>query len=356
MTERRLLNGAEPQVGGSTVSTLPGGAGPAAHPPVTTLQAAAAGASSPSSAAQAYDFVVTHRLDGFTSGVARFNQILAERLGLPLRFLFDEQLPRTGRPFLSFKISEFKPPERDRLAALLDTVEWSSAVYLHDFQASLLEERIVREAERVFCGNRLIEKQVRSLTSNPETVWSPGLILDSRHFEPTAVSVFLFGMAHKIQSRMFARLRALLDSSGHTYAVYVSSANHETASMKDGEIVFDQMREIFPRHLYFLGNLSDVSVYNYLLRSTFFSAFFPGGVRDNNGTVAAAMEHGAVVVTNLDEHSPSGLVHLENVIDINQCDTLPTDPLTLRSISVNAMKFARSRSWDHLLETLTRPC
>jgi hypothetical protein len=29
------------------------------------------------------------------------------------------------------------------------------------------------------------------------------------------------------------------------------------------------------------------------------------------------------VITNLDEYSPEGLVHMKNVIDINRCDRLP---------------------------------
>ena len=50
----------------------------------------------------------------------------------------------------------------------------------------------------------------------------------------------------------------------------------------------DEMHEIFPETLFFLGNLSDVAVFNYLRSSTFFASFFLGGVRANNGSVAAA--------------------------------------------------------------------
>ena len=69
------------------------------------------------------------------------------------------------------------------------------------------------------------------------------------------------------------------------------------------------MHESFPS-LYFLGNLSDVAVYNQLRESTFFAAFFDRGVRANNTSVAAAMETGAVVITNLDELSPPEYVHM----------------------------------------------
>ena len=86
------------------------------------------------------------------------------------------------------------------------------------------------------------------------------------------------------------------------------------------------MREIFPRRLYFMGHLSDVAVYNQLLDTTFFAAFFRDGARANNTSLASAMEHGAVVITNLDEHSPPELRHMDNVIDIERCDELPDGP------------------------------
>jgi hypothetical protein len=95
-----------------------------------------------------------------------------------------------------------------------------------------------------------------------------------------------------------------------------------------------------------------VAVYNELRRATYFAAFFPGGVRGNNTTVAAAMETGAVVVTNLDRWSPPEYVHLENVIDIEQCDELPADPAVLERLRARAAETAAARGWDALVERL----
>jgi hypothetical protein len=86
--------------------------------------------------------------------------------------------------------------------------------------------------------------------------------------------------------------------------------------------------------------------------ATFFATFFQEGVRDNNTTVAAAMALGAVTITNLDRHSPVSYLHMENLIDIHRCDTLPTDPEVLRRISGRAVESSRSRGWDALLERL----
>jgi hypothetical protein len=124
--------------------------------------------------------------------------------------------------------------------------------------------------------------------------------------------------------------------------------------MIDAHLIFDELRQIFPATLWFLGNLSDVGVYNYLRLSTFFATFFLGGVRANNGSVAAAMEKGAVVITNLDEHSPPEFVHLDNLIDIGQTAELPLDPERLAQISRRAQETAHERGWSRLVDELNR--
>ena len=298
------------------------------------------------------DAVVTHHRDGFRSGVARFNELLATHLGVPLLGLFDDALEATSFPLLSFKVAEMSFPEREAFRERIERLDWHGEVYLHDYADLELEREIVARARRVHCGNREICEHVRPLNRRVDVLWTPGLLVDHRHYEPTEISVFSFGMAHKVRTDMFVRLRTLLQASGRTYAVYVSAANHETASLRDAQIVFEEMHDIFPDRLYFMGNLSDVAVFNRLHESTFFAAFFERGVRDNNTSVASAMEQGAVVVTNLDEHSPPDFVHMHNVIDIEQCDALPSDALVLARLRVHAMETARARGWDRLVERL----
>jgi hypothetical protein len=299
------------------------------------------------------DAVVTHHRDGFRSGVGRFNELLADRLGVPL--LPIRGLTATGctRPLLSFKVAELNAAEVAELEVLVATDRpWE--VFLHVYDGLELESALVAGAARVHCGNHEVHARVRDLNPLAQVLWSPGLILDERVFSPAEISVFSFGMAHKIRTDLFGRLRELLDASGRSYALYVSAANHETTRMRDAQLIFAELHEIFPT-LFFLGNLSDVAVFNYLRSSTFFASFFLGGVRANNGSVAAAMEKGAVVITNLDGHSPPELVHMENVIDIGQCEEIPLDPLDLGRISVRAMETGRSRGWNQLVERLGGP-
>jgi hypothetical protein len=159
-------------------------------------------------------------------------------------------------------------------------------------------------------------------------------------------------MAHKIQVAPFHRLRELLEASGRSYAIYVSSANHETSTMREAQSVYEEMHLLFPDRLYFMGNLSDVAVCNYLRGTTFFASFFPQGVRANNTSVNAAMDQGCVVITNLDARSPAQLVHMETVIDIGECLELPSDPLVLKRISEAAVAAARAFGWSPLITEL----
>ena len=299
------------------------------------------------------DAVVTHHTDGFRSGVARFNELLALHLRVPLLSLRDP-LASITCPLLSFKVSELGAAEAGDLERLLAAPPWSWEIYLHEYAGLELEQRLVGGAQRVHCGNAQIRAAVDDLNSDVDELWAPGLIVDDRVFPSVDISVFSFGMAHKIRTDMFDRLHALLDASGRSYALFVSAANHETVALRDGEIVFAEMHELFPDTLYFLGNLSDVAIANWLRTATFFAAFFPQGVRANNTSVAAAMEHGSVVLTNLDDYSPREYVHNQNLLDIERCESLPTDPDTLSAIRERAMERNRAHNWNKLVERLRR--
>lgn len=302
--------------------------------------------------AEAIDSVVTHHTDAFRSGVARFNELLAGHLGVPLVGLFDEGLAGVAWPLLSFKVSELERGESEQLAEILAGKNWSAELFLHEYLGLELERQLVEDAAAVHCGNHEIYEQVRPLNPSVDLLWTPGLLMDDRALETGEISVFSFGMAHKIRSDMFRRLRELLNASGKTWVVFVSAANHETSSIRDAQVVLEEMHAVLPDQLFFLGNLSDVAVFNYLERTTFFAAFFSDGVRSNNTSVASAMERGAVVITNFDDHSPEEFVHMENLIDIERCRELPTDPAVLDSLSRKARETAERRSWDELIARL----
>jgi hypothetical protein len=301
------------------------------------------------------DCIAGYHLNPWTCGIAKFNTILAGYLNVPVVGIRAVELGDHNRPLLSIKLSEFSEAD----AADLDL--WSSAhtgrfdVFLHAFDGTPIERRLVAAAGRVYCGNRELFGQLTALRPDVQELFCPGTILNPQRFQRTELSVFTFGMAHKIRVSLYRRLRELLEATGRSYAVYVSTALHENTSF-DGSFVvrFEELQSIFGGQVYFMGYLSDTAIFNHLMDSTFLAAFFEKGLRANNTTVNTAMECGCAVITNLDEHSPAGLEHLRNVIDINRCDRLP-DAAETQRIGQAARDVARHQyGWDHLV-SLLRP-
>ncbi len=290
--------------------------------------------------------------DRFRSGVARFNRILAEQLGVPVVGVADPSLARTQCPLLSVKFGELREGEPEALGERLQGRDRDASfrMFLHDVTGLSIETDLLGRAAVVYAGNEEVAQAIAPLTRRVETLWSPATILDFRRFEPAEISVFSFGMAHKMRADIFGRLHALLEATGRTYSLYVSNANHESVTLEDAQPVYDEMHDIFPNGLYFLGNLSDLAVSNFITGATYFAAFFPRGARANNSTIVAAMERGAVVVTNLDGHSPPYLRHMETVLDINRCDELPVDAGTLERMGAAAKEAADELSWERFAD------
>jgi hypothetical protein len=299
------------------------------------------------------DSIAGYHLNPWTCGIAKFNQILARQLDVPVVGIRAVELGSFKRPLLSIKLSEFTPAD----AADLDT--WTQAhagefeLFLHAFDDTPVERRLVQAASRVYCGNRELFHALRPARPDIQELFCPGTILNPARFQDTDLKVFTFGMAHKIRVPLYTRLRDLLDATGKSYSVYVSTALHENTNF-DGSFVvrFEELQAIFNGQVYFMGYLSDTAVFNHLMDCTFLAAFFEKGLRANNTTVNAAMECGCSVITNLDEFSPKGLVHMKNVIDINVCDRLPDAEQTER-IGLAAREIAHAQyGWERLVAQL----
>ena len=100
------------------------------------------------------DCIAGYHLNPWTCGIAKFNMLLARHLGLPVVGIGSEDLKNHQRPLLSLKLSEFTPED----IATLD--QWASVhagrfeLFLHAFDATEVEWRLLAAAARVYCGNR----------------------------------------------------------------------------------------------------------------------------------------------------------------------------------------------------------
>lgn len=301
------------------------------------------------------DCILSYHLNPLTCGVAKFNLILARRLGIPVISIFDPAVLSYSRPLLSLKVSEFTSTDIIALGRTLDSIEQHQnfRLFVHEFSGTEIEIRLIKRAEVVYCGNSELIARLRDIRLELVEAWCPGTILDAQLFNNAELSVFSFGMAHKVRSDYYRKLFTLLSQTGKSYCIYLSTALHDGTSF-DGSFTaaFEELQEIFGNNIYFMGYLSDTAIYNYLLRTNFFVAFFDKGVRANNTSIHAAMKCGSVVITNLDKHSPTSFTHLDNLLDIHQCRGLPTDSQILSQISDRAKKTAESLGWDALMSKM----
>ena len=299
------------------------------------------------------DCIAGYHLNPWTCGIAKFNAILARYLEVPVAGIGSPDLARYDRPLLSLKMSEFTSEDARALAEWVEAHAGRFELFLHAFDGTAVEQRMLAAAARVYCGNRELSHELAPARPDIVELFCPGTLLNPQRFQRTELSVFTFGMAHKIRVPLYRRLRDLLEATGKTYSIYVSTALHENTSF-DGSFVirFEELQSIFNGQVYFMGYLSDTAVFNHLEDCTYLAAFFEKGLRANNTTVNAAMESGCAVITNLDEHSPQGLVHMKNVIDIHHCDRLP-DAEQAAAIGCAAREIAHTQyGWDALVGQL----
>jgi hypothetical protein len=300
--------------------------------------------------------VLTYHLNPLTCGVAKFNFTLARRLRVPMLSIFDPSCTTYRQPLLSIKISELTKSDMWRLDRWLDEVGagCSLRIFLHAFSDTVLERKLLRQAHLVYCGNTELAEQLRGLRPDIQELWCPGTLAESRRFPDADITVFSFGMAHKVRVDHYYKLKELLELTKKSYCLYLSTALHDGTSFDDAfAVAFEELQKIFGASIYFLGYLSDTAVYNYLVESTFFAAFFENGVRANNTSVNVAMQQGAIVISNLDAYSPPAFQHRENLLDIRQCDTLLFEQDLLTRIRERARATAAGElGWEALTRRL----
>lgn len=304
------------------------------------------------------DAVLGYHLNPLTCGIAKFNQQLGDELGVPVVSIFSEDASTFQHPVLSLKTAEFEFGDLAKLEEWIDSYPDSKklSLFLHAYSGTRLEDKLIERSEVVYVGNQELALELERYSDKLVTAWCPGTLLDRTPFHDVDISVMTFGMAHKMSPGYYHRLNDLLAATGKTYCLYVSTALHEGTTFEDDFLeVFQEMRDLFSGEVYFLGFLSDTVVYNYLRDTTYFAAFFPKGVRANNTSVNTAMECGATVITNLDEHSPEDFRHMHSMINIDEIDSLPTDHEVIESIGQNAVAVNEARSWARLIDRMRGP-
>lgn len=313
----------------------------------------------PASVAHAFGCIGSTHMNRYLSGVARFNHLLAERLEVPC-MPFVRAVDR-GEPllFLSVKLADCPRTELHALEAATDRLMHRGvpyALFFHSFAALPLERRLAQGALTVFAGNAEIARMLADAGAAPVSLWCPSLLDGDALPKDGGLTLFSFGMSHKMQPAQYGQLHDLLQNAGLAHTLLVSTAFHEKASFGDMDEIAHGFRRIFGADVQLLGFLSDAAVGHFLARADLFCAFFPSGVRANNTSVAAAMSRGAPVVTNLDRYSPRWMQHGHNVFDIGRLRATDLLPGRLAQVAERASRDVEEHAgWETLTAVLAAP-
>ena len=239
------------------------------------------------------DAVLSYHLDANTCGVARFNQALARRLGVPCLSL--ERHPHI-LPLVSVKTGEIPSEEGEAYDVAMDVLWYRTFdLFLHGRPSSTWDE-VVSKARRVFVADSTIKaRRDQVIGFCPSTI--------AGEASRGAYRVLTFGMVHKKLAPHFSQLKHRLDTEHPDYTIELSAAQHEgkTETIEDAA---KELRAIFGDKLRVLGNLSDDALAKELRDVNAVALYYDPALRANNTTAWAALEAGKTLYTNTDEHSP----------------------------------------------------
>src|SRR5687767_12963974 len=99
------------------------------------------------------DCIGGYHLNPWTCGIAKFNAILAKHLTVPVVGIRAVELGSFQRPLLSLKLSEFTASDAADLDLWGQTHVGQFELFLHAFDGTDIERRLVAAASRVYVGN-----------------------------------------------------------------------------------------------------------------------------------------------------------------------------------------------------------
>jgi len=288
------------------------------------------------------DAVLSYHTNPYTCGVAKWNIRLARELGVPFASLLDGWHYR--HPLVSIKCAE-RPLQRLR-------PRWECFdLFLHDVPTGngLYQWWRQNHPMRVYAANAVIAREVEKYRLDVIEAWCPSTIETP---PPRAdLTILTFGMAHKLVSPHYQKLKALLDAHGEPYTVLLSTGVHEGSPWDTAlEASTASLRGIFGDRLEVLGFLSDAALDREIRQATACAAFYDPALRANNTTAWAVLERQKPLITNLDVDSPGSAAMDINILRVMDIDATQKWPWLYMSSTVPG--------WSDLLETMRAemPC
>jgi hypothetical protein len=295
-----------------------------------------------------YDAIVSYHTDTQACGTAKFNALLAARLGVPVVTLAEARACQC--PLYSIRGEEMAADGVRRV----DPIAPTFGVFVHDWVEGLTD-RLVHAATTVYAANATLMRRASHLRADVVPVWCPSTITPT-HLDQAPRAILTFGMLHKFDADRYRRLKDLLDADGDPYELLVSYSVHHGQPADERQLI-EQFEDVFGSGYHdagrarvtVLGQLSDTALIRELPRVVAVAVFYDPAVRANNTTAWMALEWGRCLITNLDADSPAAFVHGTTVYDVNRLDVWPTDKAR---VAQAARRVAADHSWDRLVERL----
>ena len=293
------------------------------------------------------------------SGVAKFNAQLAERLGVPSLGMAEAmaQLKTGDQVLLSVKMIDMSESDSRAFEAfLLASSERGIPfdLFLHTYDGLAIEDALVAGAGTIFCANSEIEAALAGSGRPLVPAWCPALIDVNASITHTDLTIFSFGMAHKIQLGYYELLHRRLETLRDPYSIWISTAFHEKSGFGEFDEASRQLRAVFGDRVQFLGFLSDDAVNYFIDKVRLFVAFFPKGIRANNTSAYVPMQRGCAILTNLDAYSPAWLRHDVNVLDIHSLTPASLSANNLQRVAAAAMRDVHEHAgWPPLVARIS---
>jgi len=289
-----------------------------------------------------FSYVISTNTKPHLSGVAKFGEIIAEKLGVPcIGFTEIGILEKNTNVCLSvsfFMADIALETEVWRFLSLVEENNITFSIFFHTFDGLPIELALIKRAINIYAANEEIYQRLHITDKPKKSLWSPALLGNGLRKNDFALNIFTFGMAFKIQTEYHKLLAKKLKKFKIDYIIRFSTAFHEKANFGKYDELAHQLEEIYKDKVQFYGFLSDEAVSYFINISNLYVNFFPNGVRSNNTTIFAVMKKGCPVVTNLDKYSPGWMKIGRNILDVQKLskDIISKDYLS--RIGKQAMK------------------
>ena len=130
------------------------------------------------------DCIAGYHLNPWTCGIAKFNAILARNLDVPVVGIGSPDLQLSAAAAVAQDVGVHA---RGRAGAgrVGGRARRRFELFLHAFDGTAVEQRLLAAAAKVYCGNRELSHELRPARPDIVELFCPGTLLNPQRFQQT---------------------------------------------------------------------------------------------------------------------------------------------------------------------------